>query len=97
MLCIWLYSDLILTWLLILLTFLIRYLCEQKLSKRMLRLQNRINADKNIENGEDEGGSDSEDEGLRRKLEEVRSCPFELGDLKIVSLGTFFFQIYAAH
>ncbi|PHT39227.1 Histone-lysine N-methyltransferase ATX2 [Capsicum baccatum] len=63
------------------------YLCEQKLSKRMLRLQNRINADKNIENGEDEGGSDSEDEGLRRKLEEVRSCPFELGDLKIVSLG----------
>lgn len=63
------------------------YLSEQKLSKGMLWLQNSINADNNTENEENEGSSDSEDEGLRRKLEEVRSCPFELGDLKIVSLG----------
>ncbi|XP_049370036.1 histone-lysine N-methyltransferase ATX2-like [Solanum verrucosum] len=63
------------------------YLSEQKLSKGMLWLQNSINADNNTEIEENEGSSDSEDEGLRRKLEEVRSCPFELGDLKIVSLG----------
>ncbi|KAK4341469.1 hypothetical protein RND71_039970 [Anisodus tanguticus] len=63
------------------------YLSEQKLSKRMLRLQNRINADNNTESEEDEGSSDSEDEGLRRKLEDLRSCPFELGDLQVVSLG----------
>lgn len=59
----------------------------------MLRLQNRINADNITENEENEDSSDSEDDGLRRKLDEVRSCPFELGDLKIVSLGIFFFQI----
>lgn len=63
------------------------YLSEQKLSKRMLRLQNHINADNNTEGQEDEGSSDSEDEGLRRKLEDVRRCPFELGDLQVVSLG----------
>nr|XP_010326927.1 histone-lysine N-methyltransferase ATX2 [Solanum lycopersicum] len=63
------------------------YLSEQKLSEGMLWLQNSINADNNNENEENEGSSDSEDEGLRKKLEEVRSCPLELGDLKIVSLG----------
>ncbi|XP_060181088.1 histone-lysine N-methyltransferase ATX2-like [Lycium barbarum] len=64
------------------------YLSEQKLSKRMLRLQNRINADNNTDSEEDEGSSDSEDEGgLRRKLEDVKNCPFELGDLQVVSLG----------
>lgn len=63
------------------------YLSEQKLPKGMLRLQNRINADNITENEENEDSSDSEDDGLRRKLDEVRSCPFELGDLKIVSLG----------
>ncbi|CAN4090750.1 unnamed protein product [Withania somnifera] len=63
------------------------YLTEQKLSKRMLRLQNRFNAENNTEIEEDEGSSGSEDVELRRKLEDVRSCPFEFGDLQIVSLG----------
>ncbi|XP_009802433.1 histone-lysine N-methyltransferase ATX2-like [Nicotiana sylvestris] len=63
------------------------YLTEQKLSKRMLRIQNRIAADNNTESEEGEGSSDSEDEGLRRKIEDIRSCPFELGDLQVVSLG----------
>ncbi|CAN4120946.1 unnamed protein product [Withania somnifera] len=63
------------------------YLTEQKLSKKMLRMQNRINAYSNIEIEEDEDSSDSEGVELRRKLEDVRSCPFELGDLRIVSLG----------
>lgn len=68
---------------------MIRYLTEQKLSKRMLRIQNRIAADNNTESEEGEGSSDSEDEGLRRKLEDIRSCPFELGDLQVVTLGIF--------
>uniref|UniRef100_A0A5B7CI00 Putative histone-lysine N-methyltransferase ATX2 n=1 Tax=Davidia involucrata TaxID=16924 RepID=A0A5B7CI00_DAVIN len=69
------------------------YLSEQKLPKRMLRLQNGIEADDcESASGEDEGSADSDedcmgDEGIQRKLEGFRTCPFEIGDLQVISLG----------
>ncbi|KAL2460823.1 ARM repeat superfamily protein [Abeliophyllum distichum] len=70
------------------------YLCEQKLPKRMLRLQDRIEGnDCNSENGGDEGGEESAEEErvgnkeIRRKLEDLKTSPFEGGDLRIISLG----------
>lgn len=57
----------------------------------MLRLQKR-NTDYNSASGEEEGSDNSGDEGTRdegieRNLEGLRSCPFEIGDLQVQSLG----------
>ncbi|GMP84078.1 hypothetical protein CsSME_00037750 [Camellia sinensis var. sinensis] len=71
----------------------IRYLSEQKLPKRMLKMQNAVEAD-DCESGsrEDEKGADSGedcrgDERIHSKLEGTKTCPFEIGDLQVISLG----------
>ncbi|XP_028092833.1 histone-lysine N-methyltransferase ATX2-like isoform X4 [Camellia sinensis] len=70
-----------------------RYLSEQKLPKRMLKMQNAVEAD-DCESGsrEDEKGADSGedcrgDERIHSKLEGTKTCPFEIGDLQMISLG----------
>ncbi|CAA3024743.1 histone-lysine N-methyltransferase ATX2-like [Olea europaea subsp. europaea] len=70
------------------------YLSEQKLPKRMRQLRNGVEADNSDhEMGEDEGGAESAAEDLmgngeiRRKLEDLKSCPFGVGDLQVISLG----------
>ncbi|XP_015887157.3 histone-lysine N-methyltransferase ATX2 [Ziziphus jujuba] len=69
------------------------YLSEQKLPRRMLQLQNGINVDDNDDaSGEDEGSSDSgedyiEDLGIQRALESLRTSPYVIGDLQVISLG----------
>ncbi|XP_010245953.1 PREDICTED: histone-lysine N-methyltransferase ATX2-like [Nelumbo nucifera] len=69
------------------------YLSEQKLPKRMLRLQNGSGAD-DCENasGEDEGSNDSDNDNVgdgerQQILEGIKTCPLELGDLRVISLG----------
>ncbi|THG03246.1 hypothetical protein TEA_008114 [Camellia sinensis var. sinensis] len=69
------------------------YLSEQKLPKRMLKMQNAVEAD-DCESGsrEDEKGADSGedcrgDERIHSKLEGTKTCPFEIGDLQMISLG----------
>ncbi|XP_028092834.1 histone-lysine N-methyltransferase ATX2-like isoform X5 [Camellia sinensis] len=68
------------------------YLSEQKLPKRMLKMQNAVEAD-DCESGsrEDEKGADSGedcrgDERIHSKLEGTKTCPFEIGDLQMISL-----------
>lgn len=69
------------------------YLSELKLSKRMLRLQNGINVDEDEDvSGEDNGSTDSgedcvEDLGTQRMLEGLRTSPYVIGDLQVISLG----------
>ncbi|KAJ4955301.1 hypothetical protein NE237_012084 [Protea cynaroides] len=67
------------------------YLSEQKLPKRMLRLQNTICTDENqnasAEEGSDEFDVDVRDDGSHGKLEGIKTCPLELGDLRVISLG----------
>ncbi|XP_031112629.1 histone-lysine N-methyltransferase ATX2-like isoform X1 [Ipomoea triloba] len=68
------------------------YLSEQKLPKRMLRLRNGVEADDyDSEKEGDDCHADSDGEsmenGLQRRLEDLRRFPFELGDLQIISLG----------
>ncbi|KAA8531168.1 hypothetical protein F0562_005918 [Nyssa sinensis] len=69
------------------------YLSEQKLPKRMFQLQNGIEADDcESASGEDDGSADSDvdcmgNERIQRKLEGLRTCPFEIGDLQVISLG----------
>lgn len=71
----------------------IRYLSEQKLPKRMLQLRNGFGTDVyNDESGEDDGSADSGkdgmgDEEIDRRIEAVKSFPFEVGDLQIITLG----------
>lgn len=70
----------------------IRYLSEQKLPKRMLRLRNGVEADDyDSEKEGDDCHADSDGEcmenGLQRRLEALRRFPFEVGDLQIISLG----------
>ncbi|PSS23999.1 Histone-lysine N-methyltransferase [Actinidia chinensis var. chinensis] len=69
------------------------YLTEQKLPKRMIRMQNGVEADdcdsdgqvveENADSGEDYVG----DEGIYRNLGSLKICPFEIGDLQVISLG----------
>ncbi|CAH9062410.1 unnamed protein product [Cuscuta epithymum] len=68
------------------------YLSEQKLPKRMLQLQNGVDADDyDGENEADDchAGSDGDrmENGLPRRLEDLRHFPFQVGDLQIISLG----------
>lgn len=74
---------------------LTRYLSEQKLPKRMLRLQNGINVDEDDDvsvddNGYTDSGEDCvEDLGIQRILEGLRTSPYVIGDLQVISLGNF--------
>ncbi|KAI7990614.1 Histone-lysine N-methyltransferase ATX2 [Camellia lanceoleosa] len=69
------------------------YLSEQKLPKRMLKMQNAVEADDCASGSrEDEKGADSGedcrgDERIHSKLEGTKTCPFEIGDLQVISLG----------
>ncbi|CAA3025371.1 histone-lysine N-methyltransferase ATX2-like [Olea europaea subsp. europaea] len=67
------------------------YLSEQKLPKRMLRLQDGVDGDDHYcENGGDEESGEEEcvdNKQIRRKLEDLKTFPFEGGDLRILSLG----------
>ncbi|KAL2485415.1 Histone-lysine N-methyltransferase ATX2 [Abeliophyllum distichum] len=66
------------------------YLSEQKLPKRMQQLRKGFEADNSDhELGEDEGGAEDlmGNRWIRRKLEDLKSCPFEIGDLQVISLG----------
>lgn len=69
------------------------YLSEQKLSKRMLRMQ-KLTEDDDCESmsGEDEKRTDSGDdcigdERVKRKLDDLIKFPFEIGDLQVIRLG----------
>ncbi|KAL6970849.1 hypothetical protein U1Q18_030531 [Sarracenia purpurea var. burkii] len=69
------------------------YLTEQKLPKRMLLMQNGIEAndcDSASQEDEDNAGSGEDfhgDGGIHRNLEGSKSFPFEMGDLQVISLG----------
>ncbi|XP_074322612.1 histone-lysine N-methyltransferase ATX2-like isoform X2 [Apium graveolens] len=68
------------------------YLSTQKLPKRMLRLRKSNNTDNGCTNGEEEGSTDSDDEGtrdteLKRTMERIQNCPFEIEDLQVQSFG----------
>ncbi|GMP55229.1 hypothetical protein CsSME_00020108 [Camellia sinensis var. sinensis] len=69
------------------------YLSEQKLPKRMLKMQNAVEADDCASGSrEDEKGADSGedcrgDERIHSNLEGTKTCPFEIGDLQVISLG----------
>ncbi|KAF7837087.1 histone-lysine N-methyltransferase ATX2-like [Senna tora] len=69
------------------------YLSKQKLPYEMLRSQRRCRTDdfKNA-HGEEEGGTDSGEDGLDDRwtltaLENIETSPYVVGDLKIISLG----------
>lgn len=59
----------------------------------MLRLQNGINVDENEDaSGDDEGSMDSgedyvEDLEIQKALESLRTSPYVIGDLQVISLG----------
>ncbi|EEF34619.1 histone-lysine N-methyltransferase ATX2 [Ricinus communis] len=69
------------------------YLSEQKLPRRMLQLQNSMNADScKSASSEDEGSSDSsedciDNERIQRILRGLETSPYVIGDLQIISLG----------
>uniref|UniRef100_A0A2P2L8Y3 Histone-lysine N-methyltransferase ATX2 n=1 Tax=Rhizophora mucronata TaxID=61149 RepID=A0A2P2L8Y3_RHIMU len=69
------------------------YLSEQKLPRRMLQLQNGMDANSCKDSGsEDEGITDSDgdcvkDEGIQRILRSLGTSPYVIGDLQIISLG----------
>lgn len=73
--------------------FFIRYLSEQKLPRRMLRLQKGINIDEcESESGEDEMHTDSgegclDDVMIPRTLDCPGTSPLVMGDLQIIRLG----------
>ncbi|KAL1808010.1 hypothetical protein DCAR_0727409 [Daucus carota subsp. sativus] len=67
------------------------YLSKQKLPKRMLRLR-KSNTSNGCANGGDEESADSDDEvtrdtELKRTLERIQNCPFEIEDLQVQSFG----------
>lgn len=68
---------------------------EQKLPKRMLQLQNSMNAAScGSASSDDEGSTDSgedciKDEGIQRILRGLETSPYVIGDLQIISLGDF--------
>ena len=59
----------------------------------MLRLQNGINVDEDEdasveEDGTAESGDDcAKDSGIQRMLEGLRTSPYVIGDLQVISLG----------
>ncbi|KAJ6956318.1 histone-lysine N-methyltransferase ATX2-like [Populus alba x Populus x berolinensis] len=68
------------------------YLSEQKLSRRMLQLQNGMKADSCESASSDEGSTDSgedcmQDGGIQRILARLGTSPYVIGDLQIISLG----------
>ncbi|KAJ4841207.1 hypothetical protein Tsubulata_043984 [Turnera subulata] len=69
------------------------YLSEQKLPKRMLQLQNGMDAGSYKSSSSDDGqstdsGEDcSNDERIQRILGSLRTSPYVIGDLQIISLG----------
>ncbi|KAG8369538.1 hypothetical protein BUALT_Bualt14G0023900 [Buddleja alternifolia] len=72
------------------------YLSEQKLPKRMLQLRHGVEPDINYSNniGKEHkigiGLGDQECMSLdkiQKKLEDLKSCPFEVGELRVISLG----------
>ncbi|KAH6778423.1 trithorax-like protein 2 [Perilla frutescens var. hirtella] len=69
------------------------YLSEQRLPKRMLQLRDGIDGDANdSRSGEHEDGADSDGESMShdeisKKLDDLKSCALEDGELQIVSLG----------
>ncbi|KAL0392542.1 UNVERIFIED_CONTAM: histone H3-lysine(4) N-trimethyltransferase ATX1 [Sesamum radiatum] len=70
------------------------YLSEQRLPRRMLQLRDGVDAGMNgTGSGEHEDGADSGDEEctsqdeISKKLEDLKSCPLEDGELQIISLG----------
>ncbi|KAF6145841.1 hypothetical protein GIB67_028836 [Kingdonia uniflora] len=70
----------------------IMYLSEQKLPNRMLRLQNGVETDHSASSsGEDDEIIASDNyigaEEARRISKCINACPFEIGDLQVISLG----------
>ncbi|KAK6145756.1 hypothetical protein DH2020_019625 [Rehmannia glutinosa] len=70
------------------------YLTEQRIPTRMLKLRDGIDADINDSgNADHEDGADSGDEEcmshdeISKKIDELKSCPLEAGELQIISLG----------
>ncbi|KAL3829250.1 hypothetical protein ACJIZ3_018052 [Penstemon smallii] len=70
------------------------YLSEQKLPRRMLQLRDGFQTDNNhIGSGEHEHGADSGTEEclihdeIRKKVEDLKNCPLEAGNLQVISLG----------
>lgn len=62
----------------------------------MLQLQNGINVDENEDVSGEERSSDSgedyiEDFGIQRTLESLRTSPYVIGDLQVISLGNFLY------
>ncbi|KAK3025444.1 hypothetical protein RJ639_042170 [Escallonia herrerae] len=60
------------------------YFSEQRLPERMLHLRNRPQADRNSAIADTEGVGD---ERLWSNSDGLRRCPFEIGDLQVLSLG----------
>ncbi|KAK4489122.1 hypothetical protein RD792_004916 [Penstemon davidsonii] len=70
------------------------YLSERKLPEKMLQLRDGVETYNNDSgSGEHENGSDSSDEeclshdDIRKKLEDLKNCPLEAGELQVISLG----------
>ncbi|XP_057779288.1 histone-lysine N-methyltransferase ATX2-like [Salvia miltiorrhiza] len=69
------------------------YLSEQRLPERMQQLRDGVDSDANDNrSGENEDGADSDGESMShdeilKKLDDLKSCPLEDGELQIVSLG----------
>ncbi|KAL8154579.1 hypothetical protein AgCh_000086 [Apium graveolens] len=68
------------------------YLSSQKLPSRMLSLRNSCATNYESPSGEDErisnlGDKGSREEEIHKVLENLKSCPFEIGGLKVMSLG----------
>ncbi|XP_040935147.1 histone-lysine N-methyltransferase ATX2 isoform X2 [Gossypium hirsutum] len=69
------------------------FLCEQKLPRRMLQLQNGIVVDGGEASSEDEGGKDSiddhlkKDQGIQITLGGHGGSSYVIGDLQIINLG----------
>lgn len=58
----------------------------------MLRLQNGINVDESDASGVDGGDTNSDEDcvkdlGIQRMLEGLRTSPYVIGDLQVISLG----------
>lgn len=62
----------------------IRYLGNEKLPNRMLSLQSRNTSNLESASGEEDG---TRNEEIPKNLS-LKSCPFEVGGLQIISLGT---------
>ena len=64
----------------------------------MLRLQNGINVDESDPSGEGEGDTDLDEDcvkdlGVQRALESLRTSPYVIGDLQVISVGNCYFKL----